>query len=372
MKVELRNWSVADGWSGPLPADASFVLTIASGPGVHEASWRDDLAAQFGETPMMGCSTAGNISGTQVHDGGAVACFVSLEKSTARVVQAPITAHGEDAGRTIGAALADPSLRHVFVLADGLSTNGSLLARALQAELPPGVTVSGGLAGDGDRFEKTHVWTHTHAVQDGVVALGLYGDAIRVGFGSEGGWRPFGPERRITKSDGNRLHQLENQSALELYKQYLGDQAEGLPATGLSFPLSVRTPDGDSRRLVRTLLKVDPEDDSMVFAGDLPEGSYARLMHTGNDGLISGAERAAEQCATEATQELALLVSCVGRRLVLTQQCEDELEAVAEILGTEPHQFGFYSYGELCPRKPDYRCDLHNQTMTITTLREET
>lgn len=346
------------------------MLTIANEGAIHAQRWRDDLAAHLGELPSMGCSTAGNICGTQICDDGVVACFVTLEKSSVRVAEAPITAHGADAGRKIGAALADPDLRHVFVLADGLSTNGSLLARALQAELPPGVTVSGGLAGDADRFEKTFVWTHTAAMQDGVVALGLYGDAIRVGFGSEGGWRPFGPERRITKSEGNRLFQLDNQSALALYRQYLGEQAAGLPATGLRFPLSLRTPDGDERRHVRTLLKV--EDDSMVFAGDVPEGSYARLMHTGNEGLISGAERAAEQCVAEATNKLALLVSCVGRRLVLTQQCEDELEAVADILATEGQQFGFYSYGELCPREPDYRCDLHNQTMTITTLWEET
>lgn len=368
LRVELSKWSPGAGWTEPLPTRANFVLTVASHPATDETSWRDDLRARLGDVPHLGCSTAGDISGTTVDDGGVVACFVTLERSTVRLASAPLTDSGSQAGAQIAATLAGQDLKHVFVLADGLRTNGSVLSQALQAGLGSGVTVSGGLAGDHERFERTTVWTHDPPANDTVVALGLYGDALRVGFGTKGGWRPFGPERRVTRSKGNRLYTLESQTALELYRTYLGELADELPAAGLRFPLRMR--DGDGRDFVRTVLAIEPEDGSMVFAGDIPEGSYARLMHTGNEGLIGGAETAAEQSNRIDRPELALLVSCVGRRLVLAQETEDELEAVSDVLGPSVPQVGFYSYGELCPRVPDLRCDLHNQTMTITTLSE--
>jgi hypothetical protein len=274
------------------------------------------------------------------------------------------------AGEFLANDLPHQDLRHVFVLSDGLKVNGTALSEGLAASLPPNVVVTGGLSGDGDRFTRTLVCADDVPAEGTIAALGLYGDSLRVGYGSLGGWDPFGPDRLITRSDGNVLYELDNQSALELYKTYLGPHAAGLPSTGLLFPLELRT---GNQGLVRTILAVDEKEQSMTFAGDVPEGCYARLMKANFERLIDGAIGAAKSCH-ESLQggdaSLAVLISCVCRKLVLKQRIEEEVEGVREVLGEAATLAGFYSYGEISPQTPSAKCELHNQTMTITTFAE--
>ena len=111
----------------------------------------------------------------------------------------------------------------------------------------------------------------------------------------------------------------------------------------------------------------------MTFAGDVPTGCYARFMKANFDRLIDGAVGAARtsyEAVGSASPDLALLVSCVGRKLVLAQRVEEEVEGVRDVLGERTVLAGFYSYGEISPFTPHARCELHNQTMTITTLSE--
>jgi hypothetical protein len=206
--------------------------------------------------------------------------------------------------------------------------------------------------------------------EDQFVAVGLYGDEIKIGHGSVGGWDLFGPSRTVTKSHNNVLYELNGKSALGIYKSYLGNHAKDLPSSGLLFPLSVQTTQ-DSPPLVRTILAVDETAQSITFAGDIPEGSIAQMMQANFNRLIQGASDAASCAALGADAEFALLISCVGRKLVLKQRTEEEVETVQEILGGGVTLTGFYSYGEIAPIVKSGSCELHNQTMTITTLREE-
>jgi hypothetical protein len=205
-----------------------------------------------------------------------------------------------------------------------------------------------------------------------VIAVGFYGERLRIGYASLGGWDPFGPERRITRSAGNVLYELDGRSALALYKLYLGDHAAKLPASGLLFPLSVRETAG-APGVVRTILAVDEETSTLTFAGDMPQGALAQLMKANFDRLIDGAVGAARtsyEAVGGSSPDLALLISCVGRKMVLKQRVEEEVEGVRDVLGERTVLAGFYSYGEISPFTPDARCELHNQTMTITTFAE--
>lgn len=124
---------------------------------------------------------------------------------------------------------------------------------------------------------------------------------------------------------------------------------------------------------MRTILGIDREQQSLTFAGDVPEGSYSRLMKANFDRLIDGAVGAAEtghRAIGSAPAELVLLISCVGRKLVLKQRIEEEVEGAREVLGPDAVFAGFYSYGEISPFTPGAKCELHNQTMTITTFSE--
>ncbi|MCP4213984.1 MAG: hypothetical protein GY765_04965, partial [bacterium] len=277
------------------------------------------------------------------------------------------------AGKNLVKQIRLEDLKHIFVLSDGLKVNGSELIKGVLSQLPKDIPVTGGLSGDGDRFRETYVIGNRASETEAIVILGLYGEKLKVGYGSMGGWDTFGPERLITRAQTNVLYEMDGKSALELYKKYLGKHAEGLPATGLLFPLSLRIREGYPR-VVRTILSVDEAEHSMTFAGDIPEGSYAQLMKANFDRLIDGAVGAAK-ISTENDQgkspQLAVLISCVGRKMVLKQRVEEEVEGVKDILGANTILTGFYSYGEISPFRVGARCELHNQTMTITTFSEE-
>ncbi|MBW3655984.1 MAG: FIST C-terminal domain-containing protein [Gemmatimonadetes bacterium] len=277
------------------------------------------------------------------------------------------------AGRALAGSLDPEGLRHVLVLSDGLRVNGSDLVQGLSERLPPDVAATGGLSADGSRFERTLVGVDGEVAEGMVAAVGFYGAALRVGYGSLVGWDPFGPERVITRSRGNVLYELDGCSALQLYRRYLGEHAAELPASGLLFPLSLRTAPGEAG-VVRTILAVDEAEQSVTFAGDVPEGAMARLMKANFERLIDGATGAARtsgQGIRSGSAQLALLISCVGRKLILKQRTEEEVESVRDVLGRRAVLAGFYSYGEISPFSASTRCELHNQTMTVTTFAED-
>ena len=367
-------WSVPQ--PAPLQGDAQLVLYFGSRDALADRALYDEIKALYPEGHLLGCSTAGEIAGHEVLDDSVVATAIHFESTTLRFSQCDVAdaAESEAVGRRLGTELSQPALAHVLVFSDGLRVNGAALARGLNAVLPPGVVATGGLVGDGARFEKTLIGLDAPPDAGRVVAIGLYGDRLKVGFGSVGGWDPFGPARLITRSRDNVLYELDGQPALDLYKKYLGDKADGLPSTGLLFPLSVKLRESEDLEVVRTLLAVSEEDQSMTFAGDVPEGCQTRLMRANFDHIVDGAASAAtasHERLSDGGAQLALLISCIGRKIVLRERIDEEVEAVADILGDDVQFAGFYSYGELCPTAADEgQCLLHNQTMTITTFAE--
>lgn len=330
-----------------------------------------DLRASLPETVVIACSTAGQILGHRVDPSPLVVAVTSFD--TARVAGAFENGQGRASremgvalGRQLMAAAADEPIAGVMVFGCGLDTNGSDLVAGMSDLLAPGTALSGGLAGDGDRFTRTWVYYNGRQGDDCVAAFAVIGEHVKFQHGSQGGWDGFGPLRTITRSDANVLYELDGQPALALYKTYLGDRAKDLPGAALLFPLTVSSPDGHSK-VVRTILAVDEDDQSMTFAGDVPQGWTARLMWTTVESLMEGASEAGEDAAQPGSG-LAVAVSCVGRRLVLGYRTDEEVECVLEAVGTDTPLVGFYSYGEITP--VDGLCQLHNQTMTITTVWE--
>ena len=377
MKLCQLLWTPAAGWSGGPHGVAGeavqLVLTFGAPGALRQAALFAQLRDWFPNAVLAGCSTAGEIADTRVHDESLVATVVEFEHSTTASVVVPVpgSCDGRAAAQRIVHDLVRPGLRHVMIFCDGLAVNGSSIASALRESLPHGVCVTGGLAADADRFIDTLVACNGAGQSRQVLAIGFYGERLRVGYGSVGGWDTFGPARLVTRAKGPVLFELDGKSALELYKAYLGDYAAGLPASALRFPLLLEDgPPGEG--LVRTVLGTDDASGSMRFGGDIPQGARVRLMKANFDRLVQSAGDAAAQGLRRlagADAQLAVLVSCVGRRLVLRQRVEEELEAVRAVLGAAALA-GFYSYGELCPRGMQGGCELHNQTMTVTTFAE--
>lgn len=330
----------------------------------------DELAAAFLGSLVVGCSTAGQIAGTDLAEEALVALVIKLQG--AKPATAAITIEPGEGSRSAGRRLAEDLLVQsgvepgtVVVLSDGLNVNGSDLVEGLLEVLPPGTGLSGGLAGDDANFGATWVLHGSRRWDGGVVALSLPGTEATHGTG--GGWGGFGPNRTVTRSAGNVLMELDDRPALGLYREYLGELAAGLPSSALMFPLAIESTD-DGPALVRTVLGVDEDAQTMTFAGDIPQGAAVRLMRTTKDRLVDAAFEAGRQSAQLASPSVSIVVSCVGRRLVLGERTAEELEAAAESLGEDDQLVGFYSYGEISSAD-GFSC-LHNQTMTITTITE--
>jgi hypothetical protein len=379
MELLTSTYRAGAGWTTPLPSglDSARTLVLAfAAPefGADPEPFRQ-LTAAFAQSVVVGCSTSGEIAGTTVNDASVSVAVTRFEHTDLRRAFTEISSAADsfEAGARLARQLLGDDLRAVFVLSDGLCVNGTMLVDGLTRHLPKGVVITGGLAGDGSRFDRTWILDREQPEANRICAVGLYGERLRVGHGCDGGWSDFGPERRITRSEGNVLYELDGKPALELYKNYLGERADGLPGTALLFPLAVRRDGPGSDTLVRTILAVSEESQSLTFAGDMPQGGVARLMRANTDKLIGSAGHAARAAAAGVTgtdAALVISVSCVGRRLVLGERTEEEVETVHDSAPGRSAHVGFYSYGEISPAVPGGASDLHNQTMTVTVFSE--
>jgi hypothetical protein len=372
MRAVQSIWTSEGGWTDKSRNDeANLVLAFGGSGTVASPHWQE-LRSRHPNAIVLGCSTGGEIHGCDVLDETISATAIRFDRTKLIAAEAELAQDSFEAGQKIGRTLARPGLKALFVLSDGTRTNGSDLVRGLRDTVGPDVVLAGGLAGDGSNFGTTYVGLNAVPMPGKVAAIGLYGDKLHVGHGSSGGWDVFGPERRITSSKANVLYELDGKPALDLYKRYLGpEEAARLPGSALLFPLRIYPADKPEQAVVRTVVGVDEDARTMTFAGDMPEGHRAQLMRGNFDRLIQGAAHAAEQAHGKgAGERVAILVSCIGRKLLLGQRIHEEVEAVHHVLGEATHLAGFYSYGEVSPHEVTGCAELHNQTMTITTLSE--
>jgi hypothetical protein len=380
MHSQQITWNPRTGWA-PFevgPEKVSLVFYFGTRQMLACGARYNELRKMFPAAHILGCSTGGQINNNDISDDEIVGAAIGFDATKLRLVGHDITdaQQSRHCGETIGRALSREDLAGVFVLSDGLNVNGSELVKGLVAAIGPNIPLTGGLAGDGTDFTETLVGGDCAPRARMVVGIGFYGSAIRIGHGSAGGWDLFGPRRQVTKSSGNVLFELDGQPALDLYERYLGpEDSKGLPGSALLFPIQVH----DSRRpdsaVVRTVLAIDHEARSMTFAGDVPQGWTAQLMRGNFDRLAEGAADAARQAragleASGGDHQLSILVSCIGRRLLMGQRTSDEAEAAGAELGAHTLRLGFYSYGEISPHAKSGVCELHNQTMTVTSFAE--
>ncbi len=379
MQAHQLSWTETSGWRGNGDGGSeNLVLFFGARQALACGSRYRELRTMFPNAHILGCSTGGQIVNDDVTDDEIAVATLRFDGTRLRLACQAASApeDSRSCGEAIGRRLVAEDLAGIFVLSDGLNVNGSELVAGMTRVVDPRVSVTGGLAGDGAKFQETLVGADCEPRKQTVAAIGFYGSAIRIGHGSAGGWDEFGPRRRISRSRGNVLFELDGEPALDLYERYLGeDDVKGLPGTALLFPLRIRNPGRPDHDIVRTILAVDHQARSMTFAGDVPEGWVAQLMRGNFDRLAAGAAKAARQAAasnpeTRSGDQVAVLVSCIGRRLLMGQHTIDEVEAANAELGSDVTRLGFYSYGEISPHSASGVCELHNQTMTVTTISE--
>lgn len=366
-------WRTTQSSRGFNPLNCQLLLAFGEPGLLQDEAVHNFLRKEYPAADLVYSSTSGEILDEYVYDQTIVVTCLELEKTRIRSVETNIKDHpgSSEAAKFLMNELLDPELQSVFIISDGTSINGSELVAGFNEVNPGHIPVTGGLAGDAARFEKTFTGLNKIPGQGNVIALGFYGHQFQVGHGSFGGWDAFGHTRKITRSDKNVLYEIDGKNALDLYKEYLGPYKEELPGSALLFPLTLKET-GEEGSVVRTILGVSEANQSMTFAGNMPVGSEVRMMKANFDKLIDASSIAAQNTYTPLEEEpdLAILISCVGRKLILMERTEEEVQAAKAIFGNGTFITGFYSYGEISPLQRSSRCDLHNQTMTITTFKE--
>ncbi|SFI51240.1 FIST signal transduction protein [Olleya namhaensis] len=334
----------------------------------------EDIRQLFPDGHIVFASSCAEISSNTVNQDSITITAVEFEKSkfiikTSNVLNTDLDSY--KTGSDLIKQLPQEGLKYVFVVSEGSFINGSQLTKGMSSATEDNLVITGGLCGDDARFEKTLAAYNENPKEGELVAIGFYGDSLEISFSIHGGWTPFGPERIVTKSKDNILFELDGQPALDLYKKYLGDKAKDLPGAALLYPLNVTSTD-ESQSIVRSILNINEEENAVILAGDIKENSKVQLMMTNVDNIANASERAATQALQyrKNKPELAILVSCIGRKLVLDQRVEEEIEEVIEVIGNDAVTTGFYSYGEIAPFHGETSCQLHNQTMTITLISE--
>ena len=375
MKIQQAVKTATSDWKFTQKEEVSNPLVLIFGDRnlLETENIYEEVREMYPNGNLVFGSTSGEILSTNVHENTITLTAIEFERTSFKVVNKNVSdfLNIQDMGKSISDEFDKNGLQHMFVVSDGSFVNGSGLIKGLEDAKDFQASITGGLCGDGARFEKTLASYNEKPKQGEVIAVGFYGSDLEVSYANYGGWTPFGPERVITKSEGNVLYEIDGKPALDLYKKYLGDKAEQLPQAALLYPLTVQDKPG-SEPLVRTILTIDEDKNSMILAGDAPVNSKVQLMMSTVDDIAQGAAKAACMAMKKRKKnpELALLVSCVGRKLVMDQRTEEEIEEVAEVIGPDATIAGFYSYGEMSPFTDSNQCQLHNQTMTLTLLSE--
>jgi hypothetical protein len=264
----------------------------------------------------------------------------------------------------------------VLIFLDILSGNGDNTLLGLQNKLGNQFPVYGGAAGDNLLFYETFQYIGRHASKGTVAGLGLSGDYHVVGVAKHG-FLPIGIGRKVTKSDGTTLYEIDNKSASSIYEEYFGEEHlselhEGLlPSLAVSYPLGVFVP-GSNELVLRNPVFVDQKG-AMTFASAIPEGSEVRLM-------ISDIERGletAEMIAKEVLQKLdgrkpkaVIIINSVARRKMFGLRADEEIEVIQRIIGRDVPIAGYYTYAQIGGQSTGDETPFHNGSLLIWALAE--
>ena len=351
-----------------------LVLVFADRLFLEKDEILDEIKEEFPYDQMVFASASGEISGTQVNDNSVVVTAIEFEKAAFLVERANILTLNKDSrelGSNLMARLPLTGLKHLFILTDANHVQVGALINGIESVLNQKVAITGGVCSDSPRFQRTVLSYNSTPIEGEVIVIGFYGESLEITYASCGGWIPFGPERTITKCKGNVVHEFDDRPALKIYTDYLGSMAKKLPDPTVTFPLNI-TENSEQRPVVRGIVSVDRSKNSITLAEDIALNSKAQLMTASVDSIVAGAHEAANMAMKNRMKkpQVALVVSCSGRKAVMQQRVEEEIEEVSYVFGEDVPVVGFYSAGELAPFHNEKSCILHNQTMTLTLISE--
>ncbi len=323
--------------------------------------------------PLIGCTTDGEISTAGFSTNSAVLGAIVSDQMAFEIVSVNnIGRDNEKAGRQLASAFSD-AVRYVQLFSDGLTGNGSAILRGMATGFSKNTPVSGGTSADAGKFLKTWQFHSDRIFSDAAVAIGFSGD-FKLGTGVRSGWSRIGLPKKVTRSSGNILYELNGEPALNVYERFLGKHAKNLPGVGVEYPLGlvdhIERVDGSENLLLRATMSVDREKGSIQFAGEIPEGAMVYLTCGDKVSILDATDEAVQEAVNDMGKEvepsMVFFYSCTARKTLLGLRVSEEIERVRSRLNPDVPILGFYTYGEYCRVRRHQPSQLHNETATLS------
>jgi hypothetical protein len=333
---------------------------------------------------VVGCSTAGEIStdGPVKRNSVAVMAIKSDSIKFYTGIGEGIAKDARGAGKTAADQVkkqAGESLKAFMMFPDVLVGNGADIVRGVLDSLGEHFPVVGGAAGDDFKFVKTYQYLNDKVYSGSVLGLGMTGD-FSIGIGVKHGWIPIGLPKKVTKSAGSILHELDGKPAISVYDEYFGEAAkelrtETLAKLAITYPLGMKV-EGSEEMLIRDPITVDANG-SITCAAEIPEGAEIQLMIGSREEAVKVAKEAAVKAIEQLQGQKAkavIIFNCIARSKLFGERSGDEINAIQEVVGRGVPLIGFYTYGEQAPLGGEVKninqCNsaFHNETVVICVL----
>jgi hypothetical protein len=320
------------------------------------------IRTMTGGAPLVGCTDAGGITTAGPRRRSVTVIGLVAPNGSFVVGHQRQLSHQP---RLAGERLADSLLKQasgkpkcLLVFPDGLTASGSDVLSGIEKKWDRQLPLAGASAADDLYFQKTFQFFNDEVLTDSLVGVQFCG-SMAVGIGVRHGWVPVGRPRRVTRSTGHVVYQLDGKPAVSIYEDFLGLkrdelEEETLASVTLSYPLGIEV-GGQSEYLLRDAIRLG-RTGSLICTGDIVEGSDVRLMIGGYESALEAAQQAACDAADQLgnTRLKGALVFCsVARQKMLGSEFQGEIDVIRDALGGASVRLGgFYSYGELAPASP--------------------
>jgi hypothetical protein len=376
MKIIQMKFAAGSGWT-ELRHDhvehheIDLVLGFAPSGMLKEGNLYDEVSTLFPMAQIILSSSAGEFIDDKLSDDALTLTAIRFEKAKVKTAMTDITTskNSFEAGYYLSRAFEHKGLRSLILFCDGQQVNASQLAFSLQQYLPPDVIITGGLAGSQDK-QPSLIGLNSQPAAGRIACIGFYGEELKVTYGNNSGWIPFGPERKVTRSKNNTVYELGGIPVLEVYNLYLRDRKYNIAGSQMLFPIAVRF-ENSAGTVIRTIQSVDEGLFSITYSGNVPEGSKVSLLRADSDSLINGAANAVSLSTQQMpSPELAIIMSCAERRNILNGRSSEELLAIKNALGRNTAISGLFTPGEIAPAGPDLKCELFKQSVIVTAISE--
>lgn len=325
---------------------------------------------------VFGCSSSGEIINSELNEFSISVLLLKIDRSFYKILNynLEVTNEAETAQKLALEAEAVFSNRSVLFLASGLKSDAGKFVEEFVNTVSNETEIYGGLAGDDAKFEKTHCFTNDFISENGCVALVFDSEKLEINGRAITGWTGIGKKFTLTKTSANVIYEINDQPALDVFIDNF-NLDKNVNVTGKKpiaspgqYPLEIIDKAGFKK--LRSIMAYNKEDKSLVLAGSVFEGMQFRFCNSPTFDEVDKTVDAYKEFANNYKElDALILISCVCRHMAFGPVMEDEVEGIQN--HWEIPLIGFFSYGEIAKIDKFAKCDLHNATASLITLKEK-